>query len=156
MGFDVAGREKIATYERVAAEAERLVLGGTDPAAVSYRQVALAIGGGSATTITSALRRWRADKGIEEPKRRGRPAAAVRVSAGAEQRLKSFLEQKLEKLLAKKAALQGEMESLDAQIAQARGAIEVGVAELKAVMDKYSLSPADLGEVLAALQREKR
>lgn len=152
----MAGKEKIATDERVAAAADQVVREGADPARVSYRQVAERIGGGSATTITSSLRRWRAGKGIEEPKRRGRPAAAVRVSAGAEERLKSFLEQKLGKLLAKKTALQGEMEALDAQIAQVRGAIEVGVGELKAVIDKYSLSPADLGEVLIALKKTER
>jgi hypothetical protein len=152
----VAGREKIATDERVAEVAEQLVRDGADPAAVSYRQVAAVLGGGSATTITAALRRWRAGKGIGEPKRRGRPSA-VRVSAaGGVEGLKRFLQAKLDRLLARRATLEGELQSLDAEIAQVRGSIDEGVGELKALIDKYSLSPADLGEMLTALQKSER
>lgn len=152
----MAGREKIATDEAVAEKADQLVRDGADPTSVSYRQIAAVLGGGSATTITAALRRWRASRGIDEPKRRGRPAAAGRVATGAVDGLKRLLQTKLDGLIARKAELEGELQSLDAEIGRVRGSIDVGVGELKALIDKYSLSPEDLGEVLAALQREQK
>lgn len=152
----MAGREKIATDERVADVAEQLVRDGADPASVSYRQVAAVLGGGSATTITSALRRWRASKGLGEPKRRGRPSTVRVAAVGGVDALRRLLQAKLDGLLARKAAIEGELQSLDAEIGRVRGSIEVGVDELKALIEKYSLSTQDLGEILNELQKGQR
>lgn len=151
----MAGREKIATDQRVAEVAEQLVRDGADPASVSYRQVAAVLGGGSATTITAALRRWRASKGLGEPKRRGRPSTVRAAAGGGVEGLRRLLQSKLDRLLARKAGLEGELKALDAEIAQMKGAIDVGVGELQALIDKYALGPEDLGELLAALQRQR-
>lgn len=144
----MAGKEKIATDEKVFAAAEQLVQEGANRTSVSYRQVASRIGGGSATTITAALQRWREAQGIEARKRRGRPSAEPTAAGGLEHRLVS--------LLAKKEALQVEQRELDEEIAKVRSAIEVGMAELRAVITKYSLTPTDLREVLAQVKKGEK
>lgn len=144
----MAGKEKIATDERVFAAAEELVQKGAKPSSVSYRQVAGRIGGGSATTITAALQRWREAQGIEAKKRRGRPATEPTAASGLEQRLVS--------LLAKKKALQVEQEELDEEIERVRSAIEVGMAELRAVIERFALTPTDLREVLAQVKKGEK
>ena len=153
----MAGREKIATDERVAEVAEQLVRDGADPASVSYRLVAAVLGGGSATTITAALRRWRASKGLGEPKRRGRPSSAMRVATGGGvDGLRRLLQTKLDRLLARKSGLEGELKALDAQIAQVQGVIDVGGGEMQALIEKYALGPEDLSELLAVLKKDER
>lgn len=146
----MAGKEKIATDERVFAAAQKLVNDGVKPASVSYRAVAAQIGGGSATTITASLQRWREAQGIESKKRRGRPAAEPEPTAA------SGLEQRLVNLLAKKKALQVEQEELDEEIERVRSAIEVGMAELRAVIERFALTPTDLREVLAQVKKGEK
>ena len=145
----MAGKEKIATDERVFAAAQELVEDGVKPASVSYRTVAAKIGGGSATTITASLQRWREAQGIGSKKRRGRPAAEPKPPA-------SGLEQRLVSLLARKKALQVEQKELDEEIERVRSAIEVGLAELRAVIERFALTPTDLREVLAQVKKGEK
>src|SRR5574343_905483 len=131
--------EKLVSDERVFEIAEQLTAKGEK---VSNRAVWSAIGGGSMTTISHALRRWRENQALQvnqSIERTPLPAAMVEVLHHAAVQLWDAAQTET------KAELEQLAQATNARIAEAHSERDEALAELQATAEELEQTKAELG-----------
>ncbi len=138
--------EKLVTDERVFEIAEQLTAKGEK---VSNRAVWSAIGGGSMTTISNALRRWRENQALQvnqSIERTPLPAAMVEVLHHAAAQLWNAAQTET------KAELEKLAQATNARIAEAHSERDEALAELQATAEELERTKAELGALKIEVQ----
>ena len=131
--------EKLVSDERVFEIAEQLTAKGEK---VSNRAVWSAIGGGSMTTISHALRRWRENQALQvnqSIERTPLPVAMVEVLHHAAAQLWDAAQTET------KAELEQLAQATNARIAEAHSERDEALAELQATAEELEQTKAELG-----------
>lgn len=145
----MADNTKIVTDELVAQIAERLTAAGEK---VTNRAIWSAIGGGSMTTISGALRRWRERQELQPEQRTERPAAPDEVREKALQMAEQMAE---EIWLTSQGVTQQEIDDLsntmNERISKANSERDVALGELQAALEELEGAKASIVEQTEAV-----
>lgn len=145
----MADNTKIVTDELVAQIAERLTAAGEK---VTNRAIWSAIGGGSMTTISGALRRWRERQELQPEQRTERPAAPDEVREKALQ----MAEQMAEEIWStSQGVTQHEIDDLSStmneRISKANSERDVALGELQVALEELEGAKASIAEQAEAV-----